>query len=137
MSEDQKRSLEENLLHFRQLGMVWFHHGDCVGADAEAHEIAARLGYKIAIHPPYDPSRRAFKQGDYLSPVDSYLSRNRKIVLNTSALFAAPHTMNENARGGTWYTVRFAKELGRPLYLLARIVKLELAHDGGQMSIEK
>ncbi len=28
-----------------------FVHGDCVGADAEAHEIAARLGWWIVVRP--------------------------------------------------------------------------------------
>lgn len=40
-----------------------FHHGDCIGADEQAHEIAKALGIPVAIHPPINPSKRAFCKG--------------------------------------------------------------------------
>src|SRR2546421_1503 len=38
-----------------------FHHGDCIGVDAFAHDVAYDLGYYIFVHPPSDPKFRAFK----------------------------------------------------------------------------
>jgi hypothetical protein len=31
-----------------------FHHGDCIGSDAQAAEIAVGLGYRIIAHPGCD-----------------------------------------------------------------------------------
>jgi hypothetical protein len=36
------------------------HHGDCVGADSEAHDIADACGYNIVLHPPTNYSERAW-----------------------------------------------------------------------------
>ena len=36
-----------------------FHHGDCIGADAEGHDIAKEVGYVIVIHPPEKDEVRA------------------------------------------------------------------------------
>ena len=40
-----------------------FHHGDCVGADAEAHDLFEGAGAEIYIHPPIKRENRAFKNG--------------------------------------------------------------------------
>jgi hypothetical protein len=64
MTAQQKERLEFKLRELRRLDFHWFHHGDCTGADAEAHDIAKTLGYKIAIHPPNEPFLRALKKGE-------------------------------------------------------------------------
>src|SRR5574337_1801677 len=104
---------------------VEFHHGDCTGADAEAHEImrqVAALAHlddcTIVIHPPSDPKARAFCKGDYTwLPID-YLVRNRDIVDNTRLLIAAPRGEKEALRSGTWATVRYARKQGKAIYLV-------------------
>src|SRR6185369_15902528 len=70
-----------------------FHHGDCVGADAEAHAIAKELNYMIAIHPPINPRWRAFCQGDFMYPPKDYIPRNHDIVQSCQYLIATPATM--------------------------------------------
>lgn len=95
----------------------WFHHGDCVGADAEAHEIARELGFKTHIHPPTISSKRAFCQGDELSEPKSYLTRNRQIVNSVSIMIAAPSSYDWETPSGTRNTFNYAmhKALKGPL----------------------
>lgn len=98
-----------------------FHHGDCVGGDEEAHEIALALGFRIVVHPPLNRSKRAFCTGAFqvLKP-KSYITRNHDIVDVCRLLIAAPKTEEEELRSGTWATVRYARKLGLPVLLLTR-----------------
>lgn len=99
-----------------------FHHGDCVGADAEAHAIVRRLAPKcdIIIHPPDIDAKRAFCPPDKLHRPRPYLIRNRAIVFCCDAIAAAPKTMTEELRSGTWSTIRYARKAGKPVHLLIR-----------------
>lgn len=87
-----------------------FHHGDCIGADAEAHDIAMICGYRVTVHPPTDESLRAFKAGHIILPAEHYLARNRAIVHASNILIATPH--DNSGRGGTWYTIKYARSKG-------------------------
>ncbi len=114
MSDSQRKAIHGALLGLFQTGSV-FHHGDCIGADAEAHNIAVALGYRIIIHPPLNESKRAFCKGaDMTVPALPYLERNKIIVNATTSLVAAPKGPEE-LRSGTWSTVRYAKRIGRPV----------------------
>lgn len=88
-----------------------FRHGDCVGADAEAHDIW-RSSFtdldEIWIHPPMDPKYRAFKNGDVILDPKGYLDRNDDIVAACHYLIGTPNTMKPKVRGGTWSTIRKA-----------------------------
>jgi hypothetical protein len=95
------------------------HHGDCVGADTGAHSIACDLGLRIVIHPPDDPKLRAWcRPADRTLAPKPYLQRNRDIVLDTECLIAAPGEAVEQLRSGTWSTVRYARKLGRPIWII-------------------
>jgi hypothetical protein len=122
MSPNQKNQLRLKLLELYNQGATIFHHGDCVGADAQAHDIAFGIGMWIVIHPPSNPSKRAFKRGDETRAEADYLERNEDIVDETDYLIAAPkdHKVEER-RSGTWATVRYAKRTGKPGLLLARL----------------
>lgn len=93
-----------------------FHHGDCIGADAEAHEVARELGFFIVIHPPIITAKRAWKRAPVVNVPMNYLERNRVIVRSTQLLIAAPGELEEQLRSGTWSTVRFARKMLRPIY---------------------
>ena len=54
MTPEQKSALRKLL----DGGAGEFHHGDCVGADSEAHDIADECGYGIILHPPTNQSER-------------------------------------------------------------------------------
>lgn len=99
-----------------------FHHGDCIGADAQAHDIVATiLGVDVIwIHPPENPNKRAWKQSPHILPVDGYLDRNRTMVTISDGVIAAPKSMIEEFRGsGTWMTIREARDRQKkPLKIL-------------------
>lgn len=116
MTDAQKTSLRE----FLRGGAGELHHGDCVGADSEAHDIADECGYSIRIHPPLDPKLRAWRKvpTHMMFPEQSHFARNRTIVQNTIALIATPKEMVGQARGGTWYTVGYARKLGKTVVLI-------------------
>ena len=97
-------------------GASEFHHGDCVGADAEAHLVAVGLGVPVHIHPPINESGRAFCTGyEKVSNSKPYLDRNKDIVEACELLIAAPDGLQEKVRSGTWSTVRYARERKRVL----------------------
>ena len=105
----------ETLERLRALLLEWGategHHGDCLGFDAQAHDICVELGIRTVIHPPTDARMRAWKTGDVELPEKPYLDRNKDIVLAVQKVIAAPDGP-ERARSGTWSTVRFAKSKG-------------------------
>lgn len=62
LTDQQKQSLIQLLAEYRP---AEFHHGDCVGADAEVHAIVQRYCTmaRIIIHPPSNLAMRAFLPG--------------------------------------------------------------------------
>lgn len=96
-----------------------FHHGDCVGGDETAHEIAFSLKIPIIIHPPNVDKYRAGCTNAMAvkDPVD-YHTRNRSIVLSSNVLIACPRGTEEAHRSGTWSTIRFAKKRNRQIIII-------------------
>lgn len=94
------------------------HHGDCIGADDQMDRIGRELGLTIYIHPPTNPSKRAWCNtlpiGETWTefPAQPYLTRNKAIVDSVRTLIAAPKSMTEELRSGTWSTVRYARKPG-------------------------
>lgn len=96
-----------------------FHHGDCIGADAEAHDIAIGRGTTIVIHPPIKTKHRAWKeQAGVLLPPQSHFARNRAIVDACDLLIATPKDPVWQPRGGTWYTIDYACKQKKPLWVI-------------------
>lgn len=103
---------------FAELRPAWLHHGDCVGADAEAHDDSFS-DTRIHIHPCNIPSKRAWKfhyhkREKELPP----LERNRVMVDVSEALVATPKGMEEELRSGTWATVRYARKQQKPVHIV-------------------
>ena len=97
---------------FRVIGPPEIHHGDCQGADEEFHRIAAVTGVtRIVVHPPTNPTLRAFCKGDVVLEPLPYHDRNRAIVANCGLLVAAPQSAY--VAGGTWWTIKEAERQGR------------------------
>ena len=114
MTAAQKRIVETFLRNSRGE----FQHGDCIGADEEAHEIALGFGFLIILHPPTNRTKRAFCDAAIERMAKPYLSRNKDIVLETDQLIAAPGEEEEHIRSGTWSTVRFARSLKRTINIV-------------------
>ncbi len=112
------KQLEELRRFLQQIEAHELHHGDCMGADAQAHAIATALGLRIVIHPPTNPIKRAFCKGDKTLPEQEYIYRNYHIVEDTEMLIAAPKTDYYQLRSGTWATVRYALLLSKYVVIL-------------------
>jgi hypothetical protein len=94
------------------------HHGDCIGADEEFHEIARGLGMTVELHPPSNPAKRAFCKADTKWPEYEYLTRNKHIVDSSHILIATPQTKTEVQRSGTWSTVRYARKQHKRIFII-------------------
>jgi hypothetical protein len=118
MTEKQKRTVHRLVI---ELGATDLHHGDCIGSDDQADMIARELGLWLHIHPPSNPSKRAWcvvPSGllTLYQPLP-YLERNHAIVDAAAALIATPKEMTETLRSGTWATVRYARRQRKPLHI--------------------
>jgi len=93
-----------------------FHHGDCVGADAEAAALVRIHAPRATVvcHPPTVINLRAHTAADVWRAPLPYLQRNQRIVEETDVLLAAP-CGEEDQHSGTWRTIRYAKSSGRPV----------------------
>lgn len=115
-----------------ELGATHLHHGDCIGADADAHQAARQLGVAVELHPPRNDAKRArcaMLEGEVVRAVDEYLARNRAIVDATEVLVACPwEEAGEGQRSGTWATVRHARKRGRPVVIVRPSGQIEREH---------
>lgn len=96
-----------------------FHHGDCLGADAEAHDWIVRhlRQCQVYVHPSIHARLRAYRRGRVHLPAPP-LERNRRIVDQCTFLVAVPNTPYEELRSGTWTTVRYASKINRPMRII-------------------
>jgi hypothetical protein len=120
-----QRETLRRILTSPRLRIVRLTHGGAIGADAEVHEIALALtpadlpwlpGGRLEVW--LRPSDRADQSAPCLGagrvfPARPPLERNRDIVADSGLLIACPAERVEQARGGTWSTIRHARESGR------------------------
>lgn len=119
MSQHQK---EQFVIKFCELNVTEFHHGDCLGADAEAHDIVREFfpDVHIVCHPPISSYMRAYTKCDEMRAPKDYIPRDKDIVNETDYLIGAPLTDAEVIRSGTWTTIRHARKTGKPHTILER-----------------
>ena len=94
------------------------HHGDCVGADFDFHKIAASVGAWTVGHVPMDDTLRAFCDFHELRIPSPYMQRNAAIVAESDVMIACPAESDERITGGTWRTIRMARQACRPLAIV-------------------
>lgn len=102
------------------------HHGDCVGADADAHHICQHLRVPLTvIHPAanagawrahcrLEHSNGAIMWRDAAAP----LARNKRMVDEGDMLVACPKEDEEVLRSGTWATMRYASKRGKSMLII-------------------
>ncbi len=117
LSPAQRHELTDRLDWLAERGN-WFHHGDCIGADAQARDIAASLQWLIHQHPPLDERKRAFTAADAVSEPKGFLARNRDIVKASELMIACPAQAKEILRSGTWATIRETLRQRKPLIVI-------------------
>jgi hypothetical protein len=117
LTNSQRRNLKRALVALLEKHND-LHHGDCIGADKEAHDIARALSYRIILHPPTISSKRAFCDWDVQRDPLSYLKRNTEIVKESDILIACPKEREEQLRSGTWSTVRRARRYNKNIIIL-------------------
>jgi hypothetical protein len=99
------------------------HHGDCVGADKEAHDyFVNRFPFDVTTHahPGIEceaEGMRAFCAADVIHEPMKNLERD-DVVAAQDVLIALPRTKGEILRSGTWATVRYAARRQRPIYVI-------------------
>lgn len=97
---------------------IVFHHGDCVGADEQAHLMATSRGMLIKVHPPINGSLRANCQADLYAEAKDFLDRNEDIAKESDYLIITPDETIERQRSGTWATKRYAQRLKKAVLVL-------------------
>lgn len=95
-----------------------FHHGDCIGSDAEAHDICREFEIVVVGHPPQNRRKRAHKKVDREVESLPYLERNRAIVRAVDVMIACPREFKDELRSGTWATIRYARRMKRRMIVI-------------------
>lgn len=112
---------------------IELHHGDAIGADAQAARIAKAFGFRVVAHPGYNPRNpedtkwRAFSpHNDEIREPKPFVARDHDIVDETERMVATPAGRTEELRSGTWTTVRYAKKRSREIELCLPNAKIPL-----------
>lgn len=117
---DQQKKMVFCLL--RDIGFTQGHHGDCVGADVDFHELCVQMGIRTVGHPPSQSRHRAYCETDETRLPRDYIRRNRDIINETDILIGCPKELEEptSPRGsGTWSTIKHARDrVGQVTYVV-------------------
>lgn len=130
MTEKQKKAFEEKI---KEMYITEFHHGDCIGADKEAHNIVREQCHtaKIFVHPPNNGKLRAHCKGDFTASEKPYFVRNHEIVDACDCIIATPKENHEICRSGTWATIRYAKKNNKKTLIIYPSGYIDV-NDGGK-----
>jgi hypothetical protein len=110
--------LEEitSILNLHYSPNIEFHHGNCIGVDFQAANIAKRLGYEVICHPHLDD--KIIHDSDQVMVSLPHFVRNRILVNICDMLIVAPFESTPQKLGGTWYTYDYAVKINKPVTLI-------------------
>lgn len=128
-------------MNMRQwLAMNWYlhmltpelvRHGDCLGSDAQVHDIveACLPTCETHVHPCDLSQFRAYRMGNYVYPSARPIPRNHHMVDHTDVTIATPFEDEPVLRSGTWSTIRYSMSSQHPTILLSRSGRVSV-YDG-------
>jgi hypothetical protein len=121
MTEAQREAVHFLLCALRPVEAA--HHGDCVGADADFHDLVRGWlgpGVRIVTHPGplTDVAHQAGCVGDERREPKPHMRRNADIVAESTVMIATPYEMTWQELGGTWRTLDMARKKKRPLAIV-------------------
>ncbi len=104
-------------------GIDVFRHGSCKGSDVQAARIVRRTHIKpvhIIAHPgpEVDDCRELSGVDNEVLPGKTHFARNRDIVFYSDHIIATPADMEEQKFGGTWYTIKYAVKMDKPVTII-------------------
>ncbi|QGJ87931.1 hypothetical protein SEA_KILLIGREW_36 [Mycobacterium phage Killigrew] len=106
------------------------HHGACVNADEDSHDLALEYGAEIVVHPPTNERLMMPREKWYIRdrisvrPAKPYNVRNRDIVSECDELLALPDGPYRQG-SGTWNTIGFALDARKPVTIVYPDGRLE------------
>lgn len=111
-----------------------FHHGCCVGADAQAVALIRQHVCDVHVtgHPgdwPPLQDQPSIAASSTVKNCRPNLTRNRDIVDACDLLVACP-AGPEEVRSGTWSTVRYARKCGKPVTIIHPDGRIEAGQSG-------
>ena len=118
---DYQQEQVRNLLTTYRKGLLEIHHGGCIGADAQFHDMChSMMLVTPTIHPASDVDAKLKAELDYaiVRYAKPALERNHDIVDSVDVMIAIPAQRRETLRSGTWATIRYAKKVGRVIHIL-------------------
>lgn len=118
MTAAQEKTVERLFRSFANPPMGSIAHGNCIGADAQAHAIARRLNFTAMAWPANIAGMQALTDARVMAKPAPPLARNRKVVDAGGRLVAAPVGFGEELRSGTWATVRYARKRGKLVFVV-------------------
>lgn len=127
MTDAQKTAFKSLILEYKP---TEFHHGCCIGADEQAHQICIDCNVPIIIiHPPINTSKQAtcvLRDSDKMLEPKDYLIRNHNIVNSVDLLIATPKEAIMQQRSGTWATYRYAFKSNKTTNLIYPLGKISV-----------
>lgn len=128
MSDAQRASFGTLIVFDVDTKPPHFHHGACKGADAEAARLVRYIDPDsfIVAHPGKSAGggdnewldQESVADANEVRETQTHFARNRTIVDETDILVACPGDMIEQLRGGTWYTIGYARKVGRHVVII-------------------
>ena len=118
MTPEQKKTVKMFVENLKQSFTVLGLHGDCVGADVDFHGICRELGLSVFQRPGNIPVYRARTDAAELDLPTDPMIRNAKIVDQAGVLLACPVGEEEEARSGTWATIRMGRKAKKQVIII-------------------